>query len=74
MTYPCTKVLTAVHWSVNIFTTLHVIIKKICVKRDGIEGDDKGGDAGSMLSCGSLSGWGKYFQKLRRSLLSPWHQ
>lgn len=41
MTNPCTKALTAVHWSVNISTTLHVIIKKICVKRDGVEGDDK---------------------------------
>lgn len=57
--------------------TLHVITKKNknkkTVKRDWVEEIVKERPAGSTLSCGSLSGWGRCFQMLRRSLLSPWH-
>lgn len=33
----------------------------------------KGGTTVPTSSCGSLLGWGRCFQTLRRSLLSPWH-
>lgn len=51
-----------------------VNFKKSLMKKSWSWGDKKvrEGAAGSTLSCGSLSGWDRCFQTLRRSLPSLW--